>query len=991
MQPGRAGCRRIAGRDLNSCSALSLFTTAASLVEEQTGRVALYGQDDVLRRLALASGRARVVLLTGDSGVGKSTVLGAAQADDSERGIVAPSPTRLDRAGGALQRGLLDQLASATGAFVSDASIAERVGETISEAARRNAADRGQELALVVGGELLALARGRIGEGVGRPFTHYVQELMSASEHTLRARIQAVDADVLATLIAFFEEVVGLAGRPVALALDNGERLRDEDLRQLADLAGRLPDDTVVRVSYAVTGTNQGSLGMLADAGVLQLEVPALTDDAVGEWLGDVGLDPGMAPAVQRVTGGYAMFVGDAIGILRESGSLRDVGVREVVRRSTADSLRGLDIETAVAAQRLAAYADPPPFARVAELVGVDEATWAEMSARLLETRIFTAAPGSQPWFHELRRQAVWAQLDIAVRDTAADAAVADLTERFESTQEPELLVALAMIARHSPQVTSQPSQQAALDASTDEVAIAAAVIELSEPGPAGARQPLLHVVGDSLLVHARDVFGGAPDALLGALARLRERGLLAIISNESASIVVPSFDMSTLRLLAGRAGAELRRMPVQRLATAAFTTTVAPRIGGSYQVRYGLGRPSAADLAHHARVTALRSPADQAWSAYHAPPLAIVRAVAVNQSLFACITFADVAARDDAVGRLQGAREPLLGSEVRVIDVLALPVTRIPAEILLQAAGLVLDQPVNGIMPRVSTPGPLSAQDVAIGHAETLRHVRVLSGQVERYALELEEPVQLAYAGDEHNIELIEIYAGEDGVRGLSGIIPIPWNNPYSRFELRRELRLTRAEQLGLITFGSSVNPRNHEPIIETLATLRQRAIRFNQSQKRLDVPLDEHVLQRLLQTAADHRLRAATMMHDALPFAVPAHTPVPVRTVVLVCPDMPRRGWTDGSSALASVQIFDLPPGSDVRGEVIEVAVMPATTDPGNTDVESGVKERFGLDISYRDRYPKVEGLRKHSYGDANAILARLLGHRSEDIQLRYSDNLR
>ncbi len=54
---------------------------------------------------------------------------------------------------------------------------------------------------------------------MGRPFTRYVQDLASSSEHTLRARIQAVDADVLATLIAFFQQVVSDAARGAAQPL----------------------------------------------------------------------------------------------------------------------------------------------------------------------------------------------------------------------------------------------------------------------------------------------------------------------------------------------------------------------------------------------------------------------------------------------------------------------------------------------------------------------------------------------------------------------------------------------------------------------------------------------------------------------------------------------------------------------------------------------------------------------------------------------------
>ena len=949
--------------------------------------MALYGRDDLLDQLAFALSPAPVVLLTGDPGVGKSSVLDAAQAYDGRRGIVAPVPTRLAYAGGALQRGLLEQLASAAAALVTDVSIAQRVAEALALGARQIAEDKGQELALVIGKELLQVVRGKIHANVGDAFIQYARGLTSSSEHTLYARIQAVDADVLATIIGFFEEVVQVAGRPVVLALDNAERLGEEDVRQLADLVERLPEDAAVRVAYAVSATGQDDLRRLISAGVLQIDVPPLTNAVVSEWLNDVGLDPELAGVVQRVAGGYALFVGDAIDIFRKGGSLRDITASEFFERSTRDALRDLDMEVSAAVQRLAAYVDPPPFTRVAELVDVDEVKWAEMRARLVQSRIFIEQPGAQPWFHELRRRAVWAQLDSAIREPAADVAVAELAERFETTNDPELLVALAMIAPESPQVISQPSQKAALDASIDEVAVAAAVMELSEPGGPPGRDPVLHVIGDSLLVYARDVFGGADATLFAALVRLKERGLLHIISNESASVVFPNFDTNTYRLLIGRAGAELRRIPFPRLATAAFTTTVAPRVGAFETARYGLGKPVVANLAREARVAALRSNSPRAWRTYYVPPHAVVQGHALGQPLFASITFTDVAARDQAVEQLEGVREPLLGSEVLIADVLALPVTRIPAEILLQAADRVLDERVETIMPSIKTPSPIGIREVAIGRAEALRHVRAFSSRIERYALELDEPVQLAYAGDERNIELIEIYGGQDGVRALPAIIPVPWTNPYTRFELRRDLRLTRTERLGVIAAGSSAAPHDKEPIIDALAMLRGRAANFNGSQMRLVVPLEEITLQELLQQAADRRFEIATMMHDALPFTVPTHPPVSTRFIVVVCPDLPLYGLVDGSSAVVSVCSLDPIADSDVHRDTVEVAVMPAVSDPGDAELEAGLLERFGLDISYQVYGTDPDALRQRSsYGNAKHVLARLLGHSRDDIELRY-----
>lgn len=66
----------------------------------------MYGRDDVVRRLACAQPRG--VVLAGDSGTGKSTVLSAAQACAGTAGIVAPAPVTIRTSPAALQLALLD-------------------------------------------------------------------------------------------------------------------------------------------------------------------------------------------------------------------------------------------------------------------------------------------------------------------------------------------------------------------------------------------------------------------------------------------------------------------------------------------------------------------------------------------------------------------------------------------------------------------------------------------------------------------------------------------------------------------------------------------------------------------------------------------------------------------------------------------------------------------------------------------------------------------
>jgi hypothetical protein len=943
----------------------------------QTEQVKLYGRDEVLARIAVP-GNASVIIVTGDAGSGKSAVLGRAAEMDMERGLVAPSPERLSRAGGSLQRALLGQLAIAVGALVTDHGMASRVAATIAAAGRQIRADKGHELAVVLGRELLALARAKIGADAGAALAEYVQAQASDSEYALRARIQAADSDVLATLTVFIGEVATLAGRPVVLAVDNVERLGEEDIRQLADLAERLPREAVVRGAWSVTRAAAGQVRMLLEAGALLAELPPLSNAAVGEWLADEGLDPGLAPAVQRVSGGYGLFADNAIGLLRDGGSLSDVSADELFEHSTIDALRALDTDIAVAARRLAAYADPPPSERIAELAGVSPESWGEMAARLQHSRIFTMSPGGQPWFHELRRRVVWAQVDAPAREEAANAAVADLSQRYESTGAPELLVTLAQIAPDSPLVTSQPMQKAALDASADEIAVAAAVIELSEPGgPAGGRQPLLHVIGDSLLMYARDVFGRPGADLVAALTRLRERGLLAVAGPADSPLVVPVFDAGSLRLLAGRAGAELRRVPVMRLATSAVFAAITPRLGKVEQLRYGLGSPAVSQLARDAVRSGM--PAGRPRRS-GGQPIVIVRALAVGEPLFACVTFADDHARDDTLAQLRpGTREPLLGSEVLVSDVLALPVTRIPTERLLQAAGRLLDEPLNRITAKVPTPRPVNPLEAARGRAETLRLVRAISSRVERYALELEGHIQVAYAGNERNMQLVDIHGSEDGIRALPGLTQM-WDRPYARFQFTETVGLRRGESLGHITGRASQRPIQDDPVIETLSALRQRAIRFNQTQVRKDVLLEETALRNLLQEAANAQFEAAKTMHAALPFAVGVHYPVPTRTIIVICPDLPPH---DGfrSPPLASVMTLDAE--DTAREDLVEIALTAPMTTPDNAAIDIVLKNRFGIDASH----PHL-GLRHGYDSDAYHALADLLGYRNNDIRLIYGE---
>jgi hypothetical protein len=167
--------------------------------------------------------------------------------------VLAPPPLTVSYSGGALQQALLITLADAVAVYVSAKGRAREIAGYLVEVADRLAREGAQELAKVIGKELLALVRGRVGDDVGKAFGGYVEELKSTVDERLAVRLTAaVDPGVAGMILDFATEVCAFVGdHRVVLALDAGERLREEDVRLLADLAEQLPDQLQLRIAFS--------------------------------------------------------------------------------------------------------------------------------------------------------------------------------------------------------------------------------------------------------------------------------------------------------------------------------------------------------------------------------------------------------------------------------------------------------------------------------------------------------------------------------------------------------------------------------------------------------------------------------------------------------------------------------------------------------------------------------------------------------------------
>jgi hypothetical protein len=95
--------------------------------------MAIYGREDSIS--ALTRSRAPVTLVPGDSGVGKSAVLAAAQQASED--ALAPPPLTIPYSGGALQQALLKALGEAVSDYVTaQGRVREVAGHIVAVADR---------------------------------------------------------------------------------------------------------------------------------------------------------------------------------------------------------------------------------------------------------------------------------------------------------------------------------------------------------------------------------------------------------------------------------------------------------------------------------------------------------------------------------------------------------------------------------------------------------------------------------------------------------------------------------------------------------------------------------------------------------------------------------------------------------------------------------------------------------------------------------------
>jgi hypothetical protein len=910
---------------------------------------------------------APVQLITGPSGIGKTDLLDAASRAEADR--IAPRPVSLRRSAGSLQRGLIQSLGEAVSLIAERQNVGERVGRYLSEAAHR-LADKGlRDIAKVVGKELLAVVRGRLGESVGDAIGEYLTELKGSYDERLEARLTAAaDPDVVDMLVGFAEEAASLLeGADIVLSLDNGDALDDQDMRILSDLVNELPQGVRMRIAFATDRQRQGHLDQLLASGVEETSVPALSEPEVAAWLAASGLSSAPASQIHRITDGYPLHLHDMIVHLSAGGMIEEAPLNEQFARRTRSSWNALEVPLAIAARRLAAFPEPMPPSLVGRFLGIDASAWAEIEARLWRSGIFSGPESGKRWFHEQRRRFVWNSiLTDEERPALAEEAVDELRRQVNESGQVEFL---APLARAAVDASGLRSRDKGLDdvlaLGRDELAVAAALLELSERPPGYAA-----VLGETLLNYAREAFTSGGD-LVAALRSLEQRGLVHVASSERATAVVPRWSSSlALMVLGGRASAELGRLPVPSTASTFFQLELSPRLGSFNRAQYGLGRPSIAELSQQA-VGLRRHSEDGTVRIVPPGPDLLITGYYAERPVYASVAFDTAEQRDAARQALAGLDVEVAGSRVRIDAAIDHPYVAVPSLRFIIAAELLLGKRLLRDSPRLKLSRPLNVKESLWRRLDALRVIRELSSDDERRAMGIEQSLgyMLEISSDGLSTLVAEVLCGREGV--LQSAVRSTWSmtDPYAWFALASDAGLLPSERFGRIVVRGG-EPSNEDPVIELFGELSNRASAYNRHADPLKIPLNETALAEALQAAEQRLDRDVVALASAVQLGEGTRAIAPRKTSLLVYPDsLP--GFVPGYGTIAYLHMRS-PSGAPEAAVHIST---PAADPPTARQIEADFRTHLGITVN-PDRP-------QWSWAASPAILAEMLGYARSEIR--------
>ncbi|MES9517937.1 hypothetical protein ACIQYW_29335 [Rhodococcus erythropolis] len=476
-----------------------------------------------------------VVVVTGDSGTGKSSLLVDHQIELSRGATIAPPPVTCAFDSGALQVAILDGLVSALVISMADRTAWRSIQNRLDTAGKEMVAKVGKSLATAVTQEVMAQVKARLGEHAGEGIAAFFKGLRQDTTADLRRDLQSrSDTNVVKLLVRLCDEVAAVLKRDVILAIDECQRLTEDDQRALASLSLAPPKRArfVIAWSSAAHETRTG-LTRLRDTGCGELVVGGLSRADVETMLSRAGITNAHTDRVHFLSNGFPIIVEGLIGQLRSGGTLDEYTPPTAFIRSLEDALTRLPTETNIAARQLSVFELPPSESTIISYLDLTSTQWGVLRQSLERENILSINRNGQLWFHESRRSHLWTRmLSEGERFEIGQPAYSALLAQYrdEMTSSTGLMVPLAHTARFArDSQSSNPQLARILELTSAQLAVLASIIELEITHPTDDDRRW--TPPETALIYAHNTFGADRGEALEALPVLLEREFVQTVN----------------------------------------------------------------------------------------------------------------------------------------------------------------------------------------------------------------------------------------------------------------------------------------------------------------------------------------------------------------------------------------------------------------------------------------------------------------------------
>lgn len=890
--------------------------------------------------------RPAVMLLVGDSGVGKSELLRKAQAVTAD--ALVSEPVEVFASDGALQAALLDAISSAFCSLMADEAWRAHRATGLAFM-QRLLARSASEARRAVGSAVVSQLRKRLGGEVVDIAIETWDEATGAVDESFSVRAAALrDPSVVHDLAALAEELRAMSGREhLVLAIDRLEILPESSIRILADLARVLPDGVLVRGAL-MNGSAEGlrlldTVLAVGGAEVVVVEVPPLDEDATRFYLASAGVDPALAATVLRLTGGYPLHLGDAALHLKNGGRVYDLPINRHFGSVIHQSWSTLSSPVRTLARQVCLLERPLPLPTMLDAVGISESEWWDASERLRRARIFTQVVDGLPWFHEQRRRWLLGQL----ADDEPRAYAARLLPRVAA-----LLVTpagwryattLAELVHKAGDEVVDDALRSLRHISNGSLAVAGALLELSEPAER-------IVDAQSLLDHARSHFGVSEDLVL-ALADLEQRGLARVHSSESAAVAYATFSLSAAAAVAGLCQLRLGRMPLPSLASAVWRNFLRPLAQPLGTAVIGVGSPLPGRLVSDLYKAEMRLTGNfgdgfagcVAYGSHRSTPIyAAAKTTVVDETRLA-----------EAWRKASGE---IADGSFSVTDVLSFPGTRVASRRWVVAANDLLGRQ----QPTVQD--PQIRFEVAVNMQAAVREsARRRMKRSERIAGGWTESAHYFFLLEPLHRMVIEVTGLEPGATQVDIPKGPLWtlNDPYFRLRLAQLLHLPAHAHIRRMSGSGGRGMSNPHPLREFGEDAHRLLLEFNRERRPIQVALVPGEVEAWLTTHLYRRYRDAAELYagvDSSSLREPHHWEVFILT------------WPAAGSSM-------------MEGVPAATALRPAGRPIVHYEVATEAAEGFGFEEILR-RFPEVDRLEITGHADLSHAIAAIAGFDDTDV---------